>query len=736
MHLRTLLFSALGLSLALLPLPGAAQFSALHGGNPAEQQQQPSGEQPVTFTADRVTYDRDKGIVTAQGHVEAWQNDHVLRADKVVFDRNTNVAAASGHVSLTEPDGQVVFSDYAELTQGMKDAVLKGMSALLAENGKLVANGARRTEGKINELAKTIYTTCNLCAKNPNAPPLWELRANTATQDIENKRIEYRDAWLDIFGFPVAYFPYFWHADPSVKRASGLLVPSIGESKHLGVFATVPYYWVLDDQSDATIIPTLGNKAQALELQYRRRFNDGTLSIDTSLANDENAAQGDIFAKGQFTLNDFWRYGFDIERASSANYLRDFRVPNTASDVLTSQVYLEGFGQGSYVRIDTRAYQALNISVNQNELPTVLPRFQYSFFGKPDPLGGRLSLDVSAFNVLRDVGTNTQRLATTLNWERPFTGQLGDLWKLILNVQSAAYVASGLNQQPNFSSISSADTVRGEPNVALNMHWPFMRDSGGWGQQLIEPIAQIVVGPNTGTSHLQKVPNEDSLDFEFTDANLFAINHYPGLDRLEGGARAEVALHSAWYLGGTTFDGLIGQEYRAHKDDTFPVGSGLEDRVSDIVARASYVPSSWLDLTTRWRFNHRNLNINFAEAQASVGQPILRLSGSYFYSNVDPYYQYLTSSTPPASYFVPRDEVQLGVSTQTGPWKFSAYGQRDLTHSSMVAAGLHATYEDECFIFDVNAYRRYTSFNGDGGATTVLFSLTFKTVGQFGFHAF
>src|SRR5947208_7097501 len=27
------------------------------------------------------------------------------------------------------------------------------------------------------------------------------------------------DAVLDIYGIPVAYFPYFWHADPSVKRA-------------------------------------------------------------------------------------------------------------------------------------------------------------------------------------------------------------------------------------------------------------------------------------------------------------------------------------------------------------------------------------------------------------------------------------------------------------------------------------------------------------------------------------
>ena len=49
---------------------------------------------------------------------------------------------------------------------------------------------------------------------------------------------------------------------------------------------------------------------------------------------------------------------------------------------------------------------------------------------------------------------------------------------------------------------------------------------------------------------------------------------------------------------------------------------------------------------------------------------------------------------------------------------------------------MRATYEDECFILDANVARRYTSLNGDTGATLVLFQITFKTVGQFGFHAF
>ncbi len=718
---------------ALAPAPGRAQFAALSGAGGA---QPASSQQPVTFVADRVVYDRARGLVTAEGHVQAWQNDHVLLADKIVFDRNTNVVAATGHVSLIEPDGQVLSSEYAELTQGMRDAVLRGMGAILAENGRLVANGARRSNGAINEMSQAVYSTCNLCARHPETAPLWQLRAASATQDVERKRIEYRNVWLDIYGVPVAYFPYFFNADPSVKRASGFLVPSFGSSKNIGAFAAIPYYWVLDGQSDLTIMPTIGNQAQALEMTYRRRFNDGVMTIDGSLGHDRGAAQGDIFARGQFNLDDTWRYGFDIERASSADYLTDFRVKGIAPNVLTSQVYLEGFGDGAYSRLDARAYQALNLTVSQNLLPTVLPRYEYSFFGKPDALGGRFSLDFNTFNVIRDVGTNTQRIAARMNWSRPFTGDLGDMWNLILHVDSAAYNASQFNQQPNFGPKSSVDTARAQPTAGIHVNWPFIRDAGSMGTQLIEPIAQVLVSPMVGQSQALQYPNEDSLGFSFSDANLFAINRFNGVDRIEGGVRAALALHGAWYFGGSTLDGFVGQSYRAENENIFPPKSGLNDRTSDVVARASYSPSSWLDLGTHWRLDHRNFDINAADAVATVGHPILSLSSGYYYSNVDPYFLFQTPGPPPAGYFVPRDEVALTASTQDGPWKLSAYARRDLSHNKMVLAGMRGTFENECFIFDVSAYRRYTDFNGENGATTVLFTITFKTVGQVGFNAF
>lgn len=719
------------------PHEAAAQVTTGH----SDAQDPLRKDQPVAFTADSFQYDRETGIVTATGHVEAWQGDHVLRADKVTFDRNTNVAAASGNVVLVEPDGQVLFANYAELTQGMREGVLRDMRTLLAENGKLAANGARRVEGKVNELTHAVYTTCNLCKTDPTKPPLWQLRAYSAVQDVENHRIEYEDATLDMFGLPVAYFPWLSHADPSVRRASGFLVPDFGSSSHIGAFLETPYYWVIDKQQDVTITPMVTTESgPQLQADYRNRFNNGVIRIDAATAYDENKPQGYVFAKGNFTYDDTYRYGFDVNTASSTDYLRDFDISGYSS-VLTSTAFVEGFGVGSYAKLDTIAYQGLATTITQNQLPYVLPRYQYSYFSEPDALGGRLRFDTEDFNVVREVGTNTQRASASLDWQRPFVGDYGELYNLQLHLDSAAYVATSLNQQPNFGTEDSTELVKAQPTAAIMINWPFMRSSERTGTQTIEPIVQLVGSPNTGNFLGGNIPNEDSLDMEFTDANLFSINRFPGIDRTEGGLRANVGFHTAWQMGGASVDTLVGQVYRTHVDQSLPLKSGLDRHVSDVVARTTITPSNWLDLTARTRVDPRNGNIGFAEGVASAGVPLLRVTSGYLYSSTNPYFLYdqAPSTVPPtgypASYFIPRDEISLGVATQRGPFKVSANVVRDLTTSKLDSIGARATYEDECFIFDVNLNQRYTSIDNDNGGTSILFQITFKTVGQFGFHA-
>ena len=700
-----------------------------------------SKDQPVSFTADSVEYQQDKSLVLAKGHVEAWQNGHVLRADEVTFNRQTGVATAKGHVTLIEPSGQVLFADAAELDQGMRDGILTAIRARLAENGKLAANGGRRSEGVLNSLAKVVYSTCNLCKQHPERPPLWQIRASSATEDAQHKRLEFTDAQMQMFGIPVAYFPYFWTAEPSTKRESGLLVPSFGISSHIGGFFAQPYYWVIDDQSDATFTPMLTSRGgPMIDAEYRRRFNSGYLTLNGSAAYFQHSPQGTIFANGLFNLDETWRAGFSINRASSANYVNDFHLGHVlGSDpsILTSNIYAEGFGEGAYSRAGTRFYQGLTSTITNSKLPVVLPTYQYSYFGQPDALGGTLSLETRLFNVMRNDGTNTRRGSLVVEWDRPFTGPVGDRWTFKLHGDAAAYNAGQFDQQPNFANVSHINDARALPQAALDVRWPFARDSGAWGTQLIEPMAEVIVGPNQGDSQLNKYPNEDSLDLEFSDANLFGFNRFGGIDRLQGGSRANIAMHGAWYLGGTALDGLIGQSYNSQTSPWLPSFSGLQDKVSDVVGHLSFTPASWLDTTYRFRLDHRNLTMRTSDVTASAGFGRYRIVAGYLYSTFDPYYFFDQPLPLPANspYFTPRNEVTLAANAGWGAYRFDAFARRDLTDRKMISIGGDAIYEDECFIMDFKFYRRYTSLNGDSGSTTVLIQLTFKTIGQFGFKA-
>ena len=235
---RTLLFTALfAAGLMGLPfVPACAQFALPTSTGHATA----SNNAPVTFSADQVDYDREHSLVIARGMVEAWQNDHVLRADQVVFNRNTGVATATGHIALLEPDGEMLFANSAVLSNNMRDGVFNGVGALLAQNGRMAANGGRRTNGELNELSKVVYSSCDLCTADPTKAPLWQLRARSGVQDVEHKMIEYYDATLEIDGLPVAYFPFLAAPDPSTPRQSGFIVPWAGNSSNVGAFVGVP----------------------------------------------------------------------------------------------------------------------------------------------------------------------------------------------------------------------------------------------------------------------------------------------------------------------------------------------------------------------------------------------------------------------------------------------------------------------------------------------------------------
>ncbi|WP_376099109.1 LPS-assembly protein LptD [Roseomonas sp. CCTCC AB2023176] len=703
---------------------------------------------PVTFTAEDVTYDQGANRVTASGRVEAWQNDRLLRADRFTYDRNTGVAVAEGNVQLLEPDGQVLFADRVELQGGMRDAAVDGIRALLAQNGRLVANGGNRvvTPGgaAILDLARPVYTACNLCAENPAEPPLWQLRSRLATQDGEQRRIRFRDAAIDFDGLPLFYTPYLSVPDPSNPRSSGFLSPSFGQTRFLGAFVETPYFWAIDDSTDLTIKPIIASELPpGLNLAYRQRFNFGEISARGtigSLTRDQTDGStglgGSIFARGNFVLDENWRAGFSLNRATSVDFLRVWREP--VSLALSSRAFAEGFwGSRTYALAEGLAFQGLRQQDDVALIPYVAPNLYFDHRFARDSFGGWLGLDATAFNLYRTGGTSTRRAGTRLSYELPRFDGLGGAWTFRAQADGLAYNADRVDEAPFFGPKANINEATGNIRVALDWRMPFVRqvtEFGGLGQILIEPRVQVVTGPSMGRQ--TRIPNEDSVDLEFTDANLFDLNRFPGRDRQEGGTRVDAALRSAWFFpNGGMVEGLVGRSYRFSKEEVFDVRSGLEERASDWVARARVQPTPWLGVTGRTRLEGETLDRRLVDVSGTLGLGPVGLEGT----SVTAGYLYRI----PLDYQTPRRftrEIYGGVSTRLSPqWRASAFGRYDLEERVGVAVGAGVTYEDECFVFDTRFYHSYanstTRNTAYGGGTTLLFRVSLKTVGDFGFRA-
>lgn len=728
-------------SVVLPPITTPADIAPVLPGQPARPAAAapaaPPEDQPVTFTAQEVEYDQNRALVVARGRVEAWQGGRILRADEFTYDRNTGVATARGNVQLIESDGQVVFADSVVLENQFRDGVLEGLRGLLVQNGRVAAAGARRTDGNFLDLSRVVYSACDPCRDDPLAPPLWQLRARTATLDQAARQARYRDAVVEFAGVPVLWTPYLQHPTGSAPRQSGFLSPTFGITSFLGAFVVTPYYWAIDESQELILRPQIATReAPNLGLEYRRRFNFGEIEAEGSLgylSGDDDTSRGfagHIFSRGRFHLDETWRAGFDLNRATSEDYLRIYRYG--ARRLLTSSVFTEGFwGPDAYARVDSSIFQGLRETDDNGRIPIVLPNVYFDWRAPRDALGGTFTFDTWNFATFRDRGTDTQRAAVRLAYSLPMADRLGGLWTLRAVSDLAAYGYSDLSGAPNFSTTGNdGGTARGNIRAALDWRMPFIRSAGDYGHQVIEPRIQVVGGPVTGRQ--ADVPNEDSIDLEFTDANLFSLNRFGGRDRQEGGTRIDYALRGAWYFpNGGLAEGLAGASYRTQREGgPFYAGSGLETRASDYVARARLMPTSWLEFMGRGRFAQEDGDMRFLDLSSTVYLDTgTSLTAGYL----------LTPAVPYLNPVRQREEVAAGITQRIGNWRFSAYGRFDINADRPVAVTAAAGYEDECFLFEARFLRRFAEDPATGADypsnTILMFRIGLKTIGDFGFRA-
>ena len=273
--------------------------------------------------------------------------------------------------------------------------------------------------------------------------------------------IYFEDARLEFWGHPVAWMPYFSAPDPTVKRKTGVLVPTITSSSVYGQAIEVPYYWALAPDYDATLAPMITTKqGPMLQGEFRQRLINGAYSIRAAgiyqldkgyftSATGENAPgyrdfRGSVESSGQFALTDKWVWGWDGIAMTDKTFLQDYN-PHlsryTSSDPFLSggtsegisQLYLTGKGNRSYFDVRSIYYLGFSDADAQGQIPVIHPVLDYNYTFDHPVLDGELGYDINFtsltrqsanFDAITQTALNNNTCTTTADSRHPDAGEL------------------------------------------------------------------------------------------------------------------------------------------------------------------------------------------------------------------------------------------------------------------------------------------------------------------------
>ncbi|WP_120717706.1 LPS-assembly protein LptD [Tsuneonella amylolytica] len=606
----------------------------------------PSGsERQINFEADALEYNDNSNTVTASGNVVLRNNEKSVRADNVTWNRETGQIVGTGDVRFVDEDGNQLFTSRIELTDQFEAGAMEDLLLALREGGRLAAaSGSRMADGTL-DLVRAAYTGCEVvdtegCPKEPS----WRITADRVVYSPDDKRVRFSGAYLELFGARLIPLPGLAIRTDG-RPVSGFLVPDLQYSRNNGLEISGSYYFNFAENQDLTLGAYLFTGAPPMVSgQYRHLTRYGAYQATGYLtysrrldpfggtASGNDALRGYIFTNGRFQLTPNWSANYSIRRASDRTFLRRYDI--SRDDRLRSMIEVERIDADSYLGISGFSTQTLRLGVPQGQVPVALPLIDYRRrFDTPFLAGGKVEIQANTLALHRPDGQDTQRAFAGAKWDlRRVTG-LGQLLTLTALVRGDIY-----HSDDNF--LTSTAIYRGNPGwetrgvalAAADIEWPFVGPAFG-GTQVLTPRVQLVLSPPIKNL---AVPNEDARAVDLEDTNLFALNRFPGYDRIEDRPRITYGVDWQLTFPNWRIDTTIGQSYRLNnRESILPDGTGLSERVSDFVGRTDVRYRDFIKLTHRFRLDKDSLAVRRNEIDATVGSQRTYIEAGYLRLNRD-----------------------------------------------------------------------------------------------------
>jgi LPS-assembly protein len=533
-----------------------------------------------------------------EGDAELRRGDTIIRARRLEYHQPDDLARAIGDVRVNKA-GNIFEGPLLELqVEAFQGFFNEPRYRFLRNDAYGEASRVDFIDENRTVIRNATYTTCQR-EPGPSWMPDWILRANSISLDQETETGVAKGAVLSFMGVPILPVPSlsFPLGD---KRKSGVLPPTIGIDNRSGLELTLPYYWNIAPNRDATFYPTLmsrrgidmGAEFRYLEPTYSGTWRGNFLPDDKlrdrnrwGYAIQHYQSPVELPAIGRSSLY------FNLNRVSDDDYWRDFSR-NSAS--LTQRLLSNDAGlswgvgevsfQGRYLKWQTLQDPASIIVPPYDRAPQLTARHTKS------NLWGGLETYVEAdyTRFVSDPGLtlqpNANRSYALAQVSRPWQAPG---WFFVPKAQLHA-------RHYTFDARTAAGQTSASvvvPTFSLDSGLVLERNTNVFGTafvQTLEPRAFYVYTPFRDQNRL---PNYDSGLTDFNFATIYTENPFQGHDR--------IADNNLLTLGATSrlIDPVTGAEAAKFavaqrlrfKDQlvTLPGTPALSERLSDILFGAS-----------------------------------------------------------------------------------------------------------------------------------------------------
>ena len=480
------------------------------------------------------------------------------------------------------------------------DPRLKGNTLSFDKNETIVKNG--------------IFTSCKL---NDTCPP-WSLKSSEIKHDKIKKTINYEKAVLQIYDKPVFYFPRFFHPDPTVKRQSGFLMPSMMSSNSGSNSLKLPYYKVLGENKDLTFSPRLySNQDLLTQVEFRQKEKNYDNIIDLSVKKMDASSKSHFFSNSIFDLSlngfDNSELVFNLEKTSNDTYLKTDNIEASQDfdqSSLNTFVKFNAIKEDLDVSINFQAYEDLSESKSNDKYQYVYPNFSISkTLDTSLNEYGSFNYQASGFQKTKNTNVTEKSLRNDITFlSKPFFTKFGFKNNFNLLLKNA-------NHDSKNSPIYKDElTSKFYSSLILNSSLPLKKSTTNYESEF-KPKLSLRLSPTRSQNLIDQ-------DRRINIVNVFSNNRLGLIDSLEGGQ--SLTMGTEYNLnkknGSKILNVNFAQIYRDINEDRLPIKSKMNTKSSDVVGGIKFIPNNNLNFDFDFSLdnNLKTSNYNMAKSTISI----------------------------------------------------------------------------------------------------------------------